>query len=117
MKRNEDGNVDLIAAGDRMQKRRKELHMSQEQLSALTDISPSTLSQLENGHVNVSLKNFHRIAVALGCTIDELLYGISTNDSYVEEFKGAIADCSDAEKVFLLGAVKDLRKRIKRLKK
>lgn len=117
MKRKPDGDLNLIAAGARIQNRRKELHISQEALAEKTGISVSTLSLIENGHINVSVMTLYSIADGLDCTMDDLIYGISEKDKYLEDIKGAICDCTEDEKTFLVGLLKDARKGLKILKK
>ena len=59
--------------GDRLRKARKAAGLSQEQLAILADISPVTLSKLENGRSLPTLKAFIRLAIALKETPNDLL--------------------------------------------
>ncbi|MDD6351586.1 MAG: helix-turn-helix transcriptional regulator [Lachnospiraceae bacterium] len=117
MRKKSDGDLNLIAVGSRIQQRRKDLHISQEILAEKAGISTSSLSLIENGHINLSVMTLSRIAHELNCTMDDLFYGISNKDAYMEEVKKALADCSDQEKAFLVGLLMDARQRLKELKK
>lgn len=46
--------------------------MSQEKLSELTGISPTTLSKWENGKSSPTMKNLKKVADALGISIDDI---------------------------------------------
>lgn len=47
--------------------------MSQERLAELADLHPTYISNIEQGHRNLSLQNVANIADALGVTVPELL--------------------------------------------
>lgn len=52
----------------------EEQNMSQSELSRITQIRPSTISDLCNNNSNfVKLEHIDRICTALGCNVDELL--------------------------------------------
>ena len=54
--------------------RRKELHLTQVQLAAMTGISQSYISDMESGqHPNVTIATIRRIAAALKLDVAELL--------------------------------------------
>jgi transcriptional regulator with XRE-family HTH domain len=117
MKKKSDNDLDLIAAGARIQQRRKDMHLSQEVLAERVGISTSTLSLIENGHINISVMTFSKVASELKCTMDDLIYGISDRDEHINDIKVALSDCSEDEKAFLIGLLKDARERLKNLKK
>lgn len=48
---------------------RKEMGLTQKQLSELTGITQADISKLENGNANPSLKTLQRLAAAMGKTI------------------------------------------------
>lgn len=52
---------------------RGKLQMSQERLAELADLHPTYISNIEQGHRNLSLQNVANIADALGVTVPELL--------------------------------------------
>lgn len=55
--------------GTSIAKRRKELHLSQEQLAEKADISQTHISKIELGKDNPSLDLLERIAAALDCEL------------------------------------------------
>ena len=65
--------LDYKAIGKRIKIARIRAEISQEQLSALVDLSPSHMSNVETGTTKVSLTSIVRIANALSVTVDDLL--------------------------------------------
>lgn len=60
--------------GRRFRKRLQMEHMTQRELSELTEIPYQLLSDYANGRRNPGMSNIRRIARALNCSIDYLLY-------------------------------------------
>ena len=52
---------------------RKAAHLTQQQLADKSGISRVTLARIETGACNPSLDSLRALALALGCTIDQLL--------------------------------------------
>ncbi len=52
-----------------LKERRAVLHISQQELSEMADVSLATIKDLERGFGNPSLKTLERIAVVLGLEI------------------------------------------------
>ena len=50
-------------------KRRKEQHLTQEQLAVLSDVSKPTLNNFEQGKTNITLKTALKILHNLGLTL------------------------------------------------
>lgn len=63
-----------------IKKIREKRGITQKELAAKLNVSPSTVSQWENGLRNPSLVNVKRVSNILHCTTDELL------NSVAEEF-------------------------------
>ena len=59
--------------GSRIRTRRKTLEISQEELAFQVSISPTYLSQIEDGKRNVSLDVLHHIAQALHLDLADLV--------------------------------------------
>lgn len=57
---------DLIAFGQRIQTLRKSGGLTQEELAASCDLSPTYIGYIENGHRNPSLKVIYSLARGLG---------------------------------------------------
>jgi transcriptional regulator with XRE-family HTH domain len=62
-----------LGLADVVHNRRLAAKLTLARLAQLTALSPSFLSQFENGHTNTSLRSLQRIADALGTTTTQLL--------------------------------------------
>lgn len=65
----------IITIGDRVRKLRDNAGMTQFDLAAKAGVKPGTIHRLESNKGNSSLVSLHKIAVALGVTIDSLVNG------------------------------------------
>ncbi|HEV2330540.1 MAG TPA: helix-turn-helix transcriptional regulator [Verrucomicrobiae bacterium] len=65
-----------VVLGAAIRKKRKRLHLSQEQLSEKADLHPNYLGRVERGEEHVSLIALRRIAKALGVRVRELVRDI-----------------------------------------
>lgn len=63
----------LIELGERIRKRRQELHWPQEKLAEKADISLNTVCRVEGGQSDMSIRVFKRLAEALGMSANELM--------------------------------------------
>jgi XRE family transcriptional regulator, regulator of sulfur utilization len=63
----------LVCIGKRIRILRKEKCLSQEQLSELAGLHPTSLSYIERGKVDSVISNYARLAKALGITLAELV--------------------------------------------
>jgi transcriptional regulator with XRE-family HTH domain len=59
--------------GERLRARREDLGVSQEHVAFQAEISPTYLSQIENGQRNPSLETLFRVSVALKLDLSELV--------------------------------------------
>lgn len=67
------GMGDGAAIGERLRATRNARGMTLRSLAALLDLSPATLSQIENGHANLSVRRLEQISTALGTTAADVL--------------------------------------------
>lgn len=65
----------LIDMGKRIATRRKSLHLSQEELAEMADVSPQLLSTAERGTKAMRPENLMKLSNALGVSADYLLTG------------------------------------------
>lgn len=72
---------DLIEMGNRIQNRRREIHLSQKAVAKKAGISPVTVSRIEGGRTEMSVKIFIRLVCILGMDADELLCGAPAMDA------------------------------------
>jgi transcriptional regulator with XRE-family HTH domain len=59
--------------GEAIGTHRKRLHISQEKLAEKADLSPTFISDLERGRVNVAVDSLLRIANALGIQVRDII--------------------------------------------
>lgn len=65
--------ADILARfGQRLREKRQVLGLSQEEFAARCGLDRTYISGIERGLRNVSLRNIHTIASALGTTVSEL---------------------------------------------
>lgn len=81
--------MDLSAIGSRIKAARERKHLTQEDLAAIVDLSPTHVSVIERGVKPPKLETFVRIANALGVSADTLLQDVV--DSSVEGVANSLA--------------------------
>ncbi len=64
-----------IEMGRRIMQRRKQMNLSQEELSEMADVSPQLMSTAERGAKAIRPENLLKISKALGVSADYLLSG------------------------------------------
>ena len=69
----EAGHRALVAFGERMRARRRELGLTQETLAERCGLHWTYLGQIERGRRNIGLLNIVRIAAALETSVSDLL--------------------------------------------
>lgn len=77
--------------GINIKKRRKELKLTQGELSKKINVSPQVISNWERGYTTPSSDDLSRLAPALDCSPNFLL-GIEENNTDEKEFQGFIND-------------------------
>lgn len=65
----------LVSMGIRIAQRRKELHLTQEQLAEKMELSLQSISCIELGKKAVRPENLAKLCTHLGVTSDYILYG------------------------------------------
>ena len=96
--------IDLLSIGMRLKNARINKGLSQDEFAALTDLSRTTISNVENGQSILLLETFITIANALEISADELLvdnlmFSPSTADS---DLHYLLLDCNQAESKILV---------------
>jgi len=66
----------LTTFGQAVRKRRMALNLSQEVLAERADLHRTYVADIERGVRNVSLKNIHKLARALGVSLSDLFTGL-----------------------------------------
>lgn len=72
--------TDALTLGRQVRERRIQLGLKLEQLAAAVDRAPSQISAIENGKREPSLPMLRALALALQCTVDELLVDEAPNE-------------------------------------
>ena len=73
--------LDYIEIGKRIKLKRNEMHLTQEKLSEIIDVSPSYISEMERGASICSLATISNISSVLQTSLDYLVFGITENNS------------------------------------
>ena len=77
--------IDYKLIGARIQKRRKEKKLTQEQLAERLSVSVGYVSQIERGLTKANLEMLARICTELDCELTYLIDGVvKTRDSYLD---------------------------------
>ena len=102
--------VDQVAIGARIKAARERVHLTQEKLAEIVDISPTHMSVIERGVKTPKLDTFVRIANALGVSADELLQGgvDHANESIIAELSIRIGNLPQKEQTRILNAIRAL---------
>ena len=102
--------MDQIAIGTRIKAARERVHLTQEQLAEIVDISPTHMSVIERGVKTPKLDTFVRIANALGVSTDALLQDVvvPVNDSIMAELSARIGRMPQKDQERILNAIRAL---------
>lgn len=100
--------------GQRIRYARKHMNLSQAELSERIQISPSHMSDIENGKKNIGLDIFMRITEELQVSADWLLRTDipSVNAIQNQEISEILSDCTTGEVQTLLKLLKEIKKAI-----
>lgn len=99
--------MDAKAVGRRIRTAREAKELTQEDLAALVDISPTHISVIERGAKIPRLDKFVAIANALGVSADSLLIDVvdHATESVASELAAAIDNLHPADKARVLKVV------------
>ena len=102
--------MDQIAIGARIKAARERVHLTQEQLAEIIDISPTHMSVIERGVKTPKLDTFVRIANAVGVSTDALLQDVvvPVNDSIMAELSARIGRMPQKDQERILNAIRAL---------
>ena len=100
--------MDLKAVGLRIKQARESKNLTQENLAALVDLSPTHISVIERGMKTVRLDKFIAIANALDVSADSLLVDVVTRsvDGLTSDLPEAIRTLPPDEQKRLMKALK-----------
>ena len=102
--------MDQVAIGARIKAARERVHLTQEQLAEIIDISPTHMSVIERGVKTPKLDTFVRIANALGVSTDALLQDVvvPANESILAELSVRIGRLQQKVQERILNAIRSL---------
>ena len=102
--------MDQVAIGARIKAARERVHLTQEQLAEIIDISPTHMSVIERGVKTPKLDTFVRIANALGVSTDALLQDVvvPANESILAELSIRIGRLPQKDQERILNAIRAL---------
>ena len=102
--------MDQVAIGARIKAARERVHLTQEQLAEIIDISPTHMSVIERGVKTPKLDTFVRIANALGVSTDALLQDVvvPANESILAELSVRIGRLPQKDQERILNVIRAL---------
>ena len=108
----------LKGVGLRIREARKNMNLSQNDLSEIIQISPSHMSDIENGKTNISLDVFIRITEALQVSSDWLLRADIPQVAQLQsgELNEILSDCSVSEKQALIKLLREMKTTIREIR-
>ena len=114
--------LDYKAIGKRIKIARIQADLKQERLAEMVDLSPTHLSNIENGTTRVSLQTIVALANALGVSADDLLCDsvIRSKVQFEKDIRDILDDCDDYEiRIIkdLIAATKETLRRDMKLRK
>lgn len=104
--------MDLVAIGNRIRQAREAKGWSQEDVAKIVNLSPSTVSQWENGGQRIKIDTLAVVAQALECSVDWLLYGkervekLDTSAQLERALRRPLLDMLPVKPVPLLGTIR-----------
>jgi transcriptional regulator with XRE-family HTH domain len=93
--------IDYSVIGKRIQRIRKEKHLSRLQLSAMVGISSGHLGHIETGSKSPSVEILVNIAFSLDVPVDELLVDLGLPKREGPEMSELLRNCSPIERSVL----------------
>ena len=111
-------NKKLKEIGTRIRESRKAKKLSQNELSEIVQVSPSYMSDIENGKVNISLEVFMRLTEALQVSADWLLRTDVPQVAHIQsgELAEILSDCSAQETQALIKMLRSMKNTIREAK-
>jgi len=102
--------MDLSAIGGRIKAARERKHLTQEDLAAIVDLSPTHISVIERGVKPPKLATFVSIANALGVSADSLLQDVveHATEGISNELAADIMKLPANEKSRMINAIRAL---------
>ena len=101
--------IDFFKIGERVRENRKAEGYTQAQLAEAVNLSTEYICEIETGRKNASLTALARISDVLNVTIDELLFGCCSEDTFIRAMTVVMKDCTEYERKVLCDNMKSLK--------
>ena len=110
--------VKMKDVGSRIREVRKSKHLSQDALAEMVKISPSHMSDIENGKTNISLDVFMRITEALQVSSDWILRTNVPSVAHLQsgEIADILSDCSASETQALIKLLRSMKSALREVR-
>ena len=95
---------------ERLKAARKYLKLSQEFVARQMNLSRPTISAIEAGQRKVTAEELARFSELYGVSVEELMYGKSSDDANVEMFARAFSELSDIDQKEIMNLI-DFKRR------
>lgn len=100
--------LDLLAVGDRIQRQRLALHLTQQDVYEKLDISQNHYSRIENGHNGMSFEILIQISKILNISIDYILTG-NININKQPDFVKKYNKLTEKQKRYIINQIDSLK--------
>ncbi len=97
---------------ERLKAARKYLKLSQEFVARQMNLSRPTISAIEAGQRKVTAEELARFSELYGVSVEELMYGKTSDDANVEMFARAFSELSDIDQKEIMNLI-DFKRRYK----
>lgn len=109
--------INYASIGNRVQRIRRNLGMTQEVLAEKINVTPTHISRIETGTSSPSLQTLVDICNVLGITIDDLMRdSLSARPNINRLLEELLSDCSKAELNFLANVIPTLLYELRNMK-
>ena len=95
---------------ERLKAARKYLKLSQEFVARQMNLSRPTISAIEAGQRKVTAEELARFSELYGVSVEELMYGKTSDDANVEMFARAFSELSDIDQKEIMNLI-DFKRR------
>lgn len=107
----------LSEIGSRIKHARKGKNLTQQELSSLVNLSVSSISRLENGHIMVGLETLIELVQVLEISFDDILFQVGSSSNVRDELTTAILDSittlSNTDKEYFLESINTFKRHYK----
>lgn len=108
--------INYISIGNKVQKIRRSLGMTQEVLAEKINVTPTHISRIETGTSSPSLQTLVDICNVLEITIDELMQeSLAVSSNMNRRLETILSDCTSSELNFLANVIPTLLRELRNM--